>query len=242
MITKAQIKHIQSLSDKKYRYEHRQFVVEGEKMVAEALLSGFQIEHILAGTEWLAKSGPRFPKWKIEEVQPFEMDKMSALQTSPQILAVVHFPEEEKINIEAPLLMLEDLQDPGNMGTLLRIADWFNVKDIICSPATVDHYNPKSIQASMGSIFRTRVHYTPLSPWLTSHPNLPVYATAMQGENLKNMKPVQQGVFVFGSESKGISDELLSMIPNKVHITGSGQAESLNVAVAAGIVCFHLLS
>lgn len=172
------------------------------------------------------------------------MERISALSTAPEILAVVNMPEEQTEKVfdrtfykGELVLMLDDIRDPGNMGTLIRIADWFGIRKLICSESSVELYNPKVIQATMGSLLRTNIFYAPLPEVLDAVKPVTVYGALLEGRNIyrENLKP--EGILLLGNESRGISNPLIPFITNPVSIPGFGQAESLNVAVAAGIIC-----
>ncbi len=244
MLSKNKIKLIHTLERKKERDELGVFLVEGRKMVEEALGSGFEID-LLACTEEFAFNHPQLPdKTKELVVADAESIRKASLQKNPQnVLAIVRqpkarptlFPESELV------LALDFIQDPGNLGTIMRIADWFGIQTIVCSSNTVDVYNPKVIQATMGAIFRVQTHYTDLPEYLKKlDPQIPVYGAFLDGENIyaKDLSP--RGVLVMGNEGNGISEEVERLVTCKISIpsfsSGKG-SESLNVAVATAICC-----
>lgn len=241
MITKSQVKHIQSLQDKKYRNQSGQFVVEGEKMVHELLNSAFDIIQVYVSGNTrvmyeLQKSG-----LKIESIEEHEMKKISSWTTPSHILAIVQIPT---FSSAAPkrCFLLDQIRDPGNLGTIIRVADWFGLDAVICSPDTVDAFNPKVVQATMGSLFRVSVNYTPLKEWIQQHPEVPVYAASLDGKELTPGKErLETAALLIGNESNGLSEELLQVSDHLLRIPGRGGAESLNAAVAAGIMAFGLL-
>lgn len=247
MLSRNKIKLIQSLNRKKNRDQSGLFLVEGTKMVEEALLSGFKVESIISTTEFKEKklSNNQFPFEWIET--DAETIRKASLQQNPQdAMAIVHIPPTEfpAICPEKELyLVLDFIQDPGNMGTILRIADWFGIKTVICSENTVDCYNPKVVQASMGAIFRIKIHYTSLPQFLPENavPEVPVYGTFLEGKNIYNEPLTPNGFLILGNEGNGISAPVEQLVTRKLFIprfTDAGnQPESLNVAIAAAICC-----
>ncbi len=250
-ITTAQIKHIQSLQLKKFRDAHNTFVAEGEKIVSELLASDFHIEMLCALPEWFDQHKTKIPD-PCCEVSPKQLERISNLKTPNKALAVLRKPVHELQDIRFDkdiVLMLDKLQDPGNMGTIIRTADWFGIRHIICSPDTADIYNPKVIQATMGSFIRLKVHYAALAGILERIPaGIPVYGAFLEGKSLFSNELVLPGVLIIGNESQGISREVASFVNRKVMIPrgvteedGKAGAESLNAAMAAGIImaCFR---
>lgn len=241
MVTKADISLIRSLADKKARTEHNLFVVEGPKLVGEALASGFMVKRVigLAGYE---DFGP------YEQVGLRELDRMSGLKTHQGILAVIEIPRREGVPDPSHGLMiaLDGIQDPGNLGTIMRIADWFGISAVVCSGNTADCYNPKAVQASMGAIFRVQTVYVPdLAAVLTGHAlrGSTVYGAFLEGENIwsADLGDTRTGIIVMGNEGNGISPECARTINHKLFIppypAGEPAAESLNVAAATAIIC-----
>lgn len=231
MLSNSQKKYINSLKLKKFRNQHQAFIVEGEKMVHELIDSDFEIEAIY-GTEKL--SVPYF-----FEINSKELASISLLKTPNKYLAIARQKKEQQLNIKNELVIaLDDIQDPGNMGTIIRTADWFGVKTIVCSMNCVDVYNPKVVQATMGSLFRVNVIYDNLTVFFEKNKNLKVYGALLDGENLYDQKiENQNAVLLMGNESKGLSEELKKYITHQVFIPRYGRAESLNVAVATAILC-----
>lgn len=232
MISKADIKYIRSLRQKKYRQKHEAFVVEGEKMVAELMASNLElIKGFSVGIH------PHF-----QSISERELESISQLSTPNQLLAVARIPQVEldwdKFKNKL-VIALDGVKDPGNLGTIIRIADWFGVEDLICSVDTVDAYNSKVVQASMGSIFRVRLHYLSLNQFVKDYEqqfsSQPMYAANMQGENAFETT-LKNGLLIMGSESHGLSAEVLQKTTS-ITIPRYGSAESLNVAVATGILC-----
>jgi RNA methyltransferase, TrmH family len=247
MFTKTHAKYIQSLHDKKLRDEYGVFFAEGPKVVADLLEGGIFACTLLAATDnwlqtnqaWLAK----LPIAQVFAVKDYELDKISALSQPNQVLAVfeqrrppAHFTVQGQITI-----LLDGLQDPGNLGTILRTADWFGVPNMVCTPNCADIYNPKVVQGTMGSLGRVQVLYTEALPWLQQQTGVPLYATALSGSPLRQYGPIAEGIIIIGNESKGVSPSLLQMATHKINIPGKGKAESLNAAVALGIVLAQLV-
>lgn len=246
MISKSHTKYIQSLQHKKFRDESNRFIGEGPKLVTDLLEDGnFRCEEIYALPKWLndhAYLQQKHAGTRFEEVKDFELEKISALITPHQVLAV--FEKQEVPSEMDPkgciTLALDAIQDPGNLGTLIRIADWFGVKQIMCSPGCADQYNPKVVQASMGSIGRVRLKYDSLAEWLGNHPDIPSYAAALQGNDIRTIKAPEEAVIIIGNEAHGISAEVMAAVKETITIKRKGKAESLNAAVAAGIILSHL--
>ncbi|MEO5910333.1 MAG: RNA methyltransferase [Pelobium sp.] len=238
MLSKSQISLIKSLQQKKYRKENQLFIVEGLKAIAEFLNSPYTFHSIYAIKELVPKLPNLSHKQKVFEVSTNELDKISALQTPQGILAVVEIPQKTDLNLikDEMIIVLDGIQDPGNLGTIIRTADWFGFKQIICSENTVDVYNPKVIQATMGSLARVQISYQAIVPLLRES-NLPKYGTLLNGKNIFNTDWPKEGFLILGSEGNGISEEILSLVTNAVTIPGAGETESLNVGVAAAICC-----
>ena len=244
MISKAQVKHIRSLDDKKNRTEFQQFIVEGDKMCKELILSNYNILQIYATETWVQSNENILSHLqnKIVFTPQFDLQKISNFKSPQQVLAVVECSKQQEINVQNDIIILDNLQDPGNMGSIIRIADWYGVSQIICNTNTVDTYNPKVVQASMGSVFRVQCIYTNLFDFFTQYKNLETYACVMNGENLNHIKPTKNSAIIIGNESSGISKEIIDLAKNKITIPKKGEAESLNAAIACGIVCHTLLS
>jgi TrmH family RNA methyltransferase len=239
MLSKLKVKYIQSLGQKKPRDAEGVFIAEGPKTVTE-LLSGKNtvVRELFATERWLKDH--KETGIPVSEVSEEELERISQLSTPNQVLAVVEKFPEEPISTAAITLALDAIQDPGNLGTIIRIADWFGVSQVVCGPGCADLYNPKVVQSTMGSIARVRVHQTDLSAWLKSLEDVAVYAAALNGEDITAMAPLSKGIILVGNESKGIDQELMSMASVKITIPRKGKAESLNAAVATGIILSHL--
>ena len=230
MITKNQIKFIKSLSLKKNRIKEQLFIAEGEKVVSELLRSDFEIKNIYATKEWKVSND------NITQISNAELQRISNLKSPNKVLSVVQFKNHKIIKHEGITLVLDEINDPGNLGTIIRMCDWFGVKQIICSKNTVDIFNPKVVQSAMGSAFRVQVNYTDLENYL-SEIKTPIYGAFMDGKNLKEVKLPKSAHLVLGNEANGISAEINKLITDKVAIKNIGNsAESLNVAVATSIL------
>lgn len=237
MITKSEVKYIQSLAYKKFREQERTMVAEGVKMIDE-LLCDFpdQIQRIYATDEWISQN-PNLPK-RISciEVQEHELERISFLKQSNKVLAIVDMPQPIFPSSTGIFLMLDQIQDPGNLGTIIRTADWFGVSGLICSSDTADAYAPKVVQSTMGSIFRMPIHYTNLVEYLKNREELITYAATLSGNSLVSIDFKTPCCLIIGNESKGVSPELLEISNYTVSIPKKGQAESLNAAIAAAVL------
>jgi TrmH family RNA methyltransferase len=245
MITNAQIKFIKSLAQAKNRELHKLYVAEGEKLAIEWLQSSANVQMIIATSVWISKNQSIISKHSSAQV--FEVDeqtlaRMSQLQTPNHVILVVEYSSKMVIPKETGwIIALDTIQDPGNMGTILRIADWFGINTIICSPQCVDIYNHKVIQSGMGAHLRVAVEYKELDTFFKLN-QLPVYAALLNGENLFQVKSKQAGIILIGNESKGIAPELLPFASHPITIPRIGGAESLNAGVATGIIAAYLTS
>ena len=243
MVVKSKVKYIASLGQKKQRDEDGLFVAEGPKVVAELIQSAPEnIRDIYAVKDWV-KENDGAGRVPVTEVTEEELGKISQLKTPNQVLAVVRkFDTGEQIPVKGKIsLVLDTLQDPGNLGTIIRIADWFGIEQIICSPDCADVYNPKVVQSTMGSIARVKVFYTDLAEWLPVQKDIRIYAAALEGKDITNMNPLKEGLIIIGNESKGIEEEILALANERITIPKKGKAESLNAGVAAGIILSHLV-
>ena len=243
MISKAKVKFIKSLRLKKNREQARLFIAEGHKVVGELLASGCA-HTIVATQEWLsAHSAP--PTNELVAVDEEELRKVSLLQHPQQVLALFPFFDDaasDTVDTTSLSLMLDGVQDPGNLGTIIRIADWFGIGNIYCSTETADVYNPKVVQATMGSIARVRLHYGDLEAMLDRLPtDFPVYGTMLDGNDIYREPLSSHGLIIMGNEGNGISDEIGKRVGHRLQIPsyaeGRATAESLNVAVATAITC-----
>ncbi len=233
MVSKNQIKLITSLQQKKYRKQHNLFIAEGFKVISELLKSDFTLHHLYE-TESLFTNVEVLQKSLICES---DIKKISALTTAPNCLALFEIPSEKTIIKSGLILALDNVRDPGNLGTIIRLCDWFGVEQIVCSKGTVDLYNPKVIQATMGSISRVQMKYCDLIDYL-SETSLPIFGTFMDGENIYKTDLPNEAVLVMGNEANGISKTVEDLINSKVSIPRFSklqQTESLNVATATAI-------
>ncbi len=242
MLTKNTLKQIASLRQQKFRKENGLFVVEGRKMVDELLHSGFEAVGLYA-TEAFIVSYPSFAN--AEPVTEIQMGQMSGFDTPPGILAVVRIPQQVETKTASRLVLaLDGIANPGNMGTLIRTAEWFGIRDVVCSQDCVELWNPKTVQATMGSLFRVKVWSTDLAAYLQKMKSegKAIYGALLDGENLFQMREQADGIVVIGSESHGIRAEVLPCITHPLTIPRvSGSAtESLNAAVAGGIIMAQL--
>ncbi len=245
-MTKNQIKLFQALSRQKYRKEYNSYLVEGDKNAKEWLSSDCTVRYIAANAAWLATNRQlveRHPEAGVLAAESFELEKITTLQHAPEVTLIVEKPVIANLVPPAPgiwTLFLDRIQDPGNMGTIIRTADWFGIRHLICSPGSVEVYNPKVVQASMGSLLRVQVYELSAEELLLQHPG-PLYAACLSGKALKDYgHDARPGIIAMGNESQGLSDLILSKAGHKITIPRTGQAESLNVAVATGIICYHL--
>jgi RNA methyltransferase, TrmH family len=238
MLSKNEAKYIQSLSQKKQRQAEGLFLVEGTKAVAEVLQEKWPIQALYATPEWEAHQDPRLP---VQRITAAEMSKITQLKTPSSVLAILPIPAQSNLPTAQDWVMaLDGIQDPGNLGTLIRIADWFGIQHLVYSWHTADPYQPKAIQATMGSFVRVACHQMDLASFLVTH-QAPVYGAVLDGNNVFDLPPVQPGVLLLGNEGNGIDPVLLPLVTHPLTIPCRGGAESLNVAVAGGILVSHLL-
>lgn len=247
MLTSQRIKFIRSLQQKKYRSQEMLFVAEGSKLVQEILRSSLRVNHIYYTDGFDSYSLPQ--NLDSEQITNKEMGRISGLKTHTDVLAIIAIPEQQFDidDLQNQLtLCLDDIQDPGNLGTIIRLAHWFGVESIVCSPNTVDAYSPKVVQATMGAIAGVKVHYAPLGGVISEAKEIgiPVMGTFLNGESIYTTKLSQAGIVVLGNEGKGISSELAQLIPLKISIPSFSDSnvgsESLNVSMAAAIVCSEI--
>jgi TrmH family RNA methyltransferase len=243
MLVKSQVKYIQSLGHKKHRDEEGAFIAEGPKLVKELLNAPHvPLLNLFAVREWIEMNQSRVAENQLIELSESELERISFLTTPNQVVGIFKKPSFPEMDIKGKItLMLDNIQDPGNLGTIVRIADWFGVERIVCSEDSADVFNPKVVQATMGSISRVHVSYIGLEDFLSLHPGIAVYATTLDGVVMPAMTPIKEGIIVIGNESKGIHDELLKMIEHRITIPKKGKAESLNAAVATGIILSHVV-
>lgn len=247
MISKAQIKFINSLKQKKFRDEHGFFIAEGNKIIQDFISSGVEVNQIFSSVNFQHSIFSN--QIEVVRIKESELKKISSLVTPNQMLALCKVPNHiiDYKEIAAKLtLVLDDIKDPGNMGTIIRIADWFGIENIVCSNETVDCFNPKVIQATMGSIARVKIFYVDLISFFETmnQYQVNVYGAFLDGDNIYQKKLSENGLLVIGNESAGISDKLNSHINEKIKIpsfshlkSDKGEAESLNAAIATAVIC-----
>ena len=235
MITRAEILDIKALATKQGREEQGAFIAEGEKLVGEIRNSSLHIRRIL-------QTKPIFAEGEL--ISEKEMERISQLKTANSVLAVVELPKSRLASVKPDknlVLALDRVQNPGNLGTIIRLADWFGISDIVCSEDSADCFNPKVVQATMGAILRVNVHYTNLAEWLNNQHNTKIYGTFLEGENIYSAKLDKNGVIVMGNEGQGISSEVAAAVSHKLLIppypADRCGSESLNVAVATAVIC-----
>jgi len=240
MLSKNTVKFIKSLQQKKFRKQEHAFFVEGSKNVTELLGSDFKVTHLLY-TAKFAECHPELvnkPGIAAYEVDQNALEAAGSFVTNDSALAVAEMKDNRSFLLEENELAiaLDDVRDPGNLGTIIRIADWYGIKKLILSEESADFYNPKVLNSSMGSFTRVDFFYTDLKAFL-SEVNLPVYGAFLEGDNIHQLDLKPNGIVLMGNESKGISDRLVSSVTQKLTIPAFGQAESLNVAVATAVIC-----
>jgi TrmH family RNA methyltransferase len=246
MLSIKKIKLIKSLESKKGRKEHGLFLVEGDKMVSEMISSRFPITYIAATEDWYAKTRQLSFVTEKDVVSQKEIDKISFLKTPQNVLCIAKVPDN-KLNLPELknnlVLLLDTIQDPGNLGTIIRISDWFGIEHVICSIDCADAFSPKVVQATMGSICRVKVYYGDFKEILKQikQLDLPIYGTTLEGENIYHASLTPYGFIMMGNESKGINASWINMLDKQLFIpfypTIKKRSESLNVASAAAILC-----
>ena len=245
MLSKTYAKYIQSLHHKKFRDAGNSFIAEGTKVVMELLSAGrFECEQLLGKEEWLKENESlirKHYKGPIQVLELHELEKISALSTPNEVLGVFKKAMlKDTVFKNRIVLALDTIQDPGNLGTIIRIADWFGIADIICSDSSVELFNPKVVQSTMGSISRVNVNYGNIAGILEQNKSIRTYAAALHGKNIRQLQGIKEGIIIIGNESKGISAEVMELANEKITIPKLGHAESLNAAVATGIILSHL--
>ncbi|HLV51009.1 MAG TPA: RNA methyltransferase [Flavobacterium sp.] len=234
MLSKNQIKYITQLKQKKYREQQNVFIAEGIKVIQELINAPLELVHLYSTKEWQTK----LPATLFTMISEAELKKISSLTTPNQCLALFKMKEIKTLKNKGLKLALDAVRDPGNLGTIIRLCDWFGIEDLICSKETVDVYNPKVVQATMGSLTRVNVFYTDLEEYLKRSES-PVFGTFMEGENIYKQSLPNEGIIVMGNEANGISKEIEDLVTRKVSIPRFGdlqQTESLNVATAVAII------
>jgi TrmH family RNA methyltransferase len=233
-ISKNQSKIITSLSQKKYRQKHKLFIAEGVKVVNELLNSSFEIDTLFAVDDFQTDISVN----KITRISEKDLQKISNLKTPNKVLGLFQIPDEKPLQKNGLIVALDDINDPGNLGTIIRLCDWFGVSQLLCSKETVDCYNQKVVQASMGSLTRISITYIDLETYLSAS-TLPTFIADMDGENVYKSQLPKEGLLIMGNEANGVSDEIKVLIKNKISIPRFGETqetESLNVATATAIL------
>ncbi len=243
MLVKQKVKYIQTLGQKKFREQEGVFIAEGPKLVKELLeADAASVKEVYGLKDWMDDNQKLLNKTVATEISEIELEKISQLTTPNKVVAIVQqYEVPETITTKDQItLVLDNVQDPGNLGTIIRIADWFGIKQIVCSPDSADMYNPKVVQSTMGSIARVKVYYTDLEEWLDVQKEITIYAASLDGDDVRTMEKIKEGIIIIGNESKGISNEIINLATRKITISKKGNAESLNAAVAAGIILSHI--
>lgn len=233
MLTKSQIQLIKSLDQKKFRQQHQLFVVEGKKSIAEFLKSSFKLHHLYTTVDDFERDAK-----KLTHITENELKKISSLATPQVALALFEIPKQKPVNNSGLIVALDAVRDPGNLGTIIRLCDWFGVKNLVCSDTTVDCFNPKVVQATMGSITRVDISYVDLEAFLKTS-KLQSFGTFMDGDNVYEKELPQNGILILGNEANGISPTVESIVNHKISIPRFGNlqaTESLNVATATAIL------
>lgn len=248
MISKNRLKYVRSLEMKKYRKADGVFVAEGHRLVGD-LLDVFECTYLVATIDWLSANASWVERQRgveIDEVTEDELRRVSFQETPQQVLAVFKQPvysvDVNEVAKKQLCLVLDDVQNPGNLGTIVRLADWFGIEHIFCSKGCADIYNPKTVQATMGGIARVQVHYIDLPEMLSSlERGIPIYGTFLDGDNIYQKSLENRGLIVMGNEGKGVSQEVEALVSERLYIPnypeGRETSESLNVAIATAIVC-----
>lgn len=243
MLVKQRLKYIQTLGQKKFREQEGVFIAEGPKLVKELLEENpALVKEVYAVKDWIEDNKKVLLKKDVTEVAGFELEKISQLTTPNKVLAIVQQPDHGNPEVKNKVIIaLDGIQDPGNLGTIIRIADWFGVDQVVCSNDSADVYNSKVVQATMGSIARVKIFYMDLEKWLAEQEGVRIYAAVLEGQDVTNMKKMKEGIIIIGNESKGIRDGVMALTNVKLTIPKKGKAESLNAAVATGIILNALL-
>ncbi len=242
MLSKTHTKYIQSLWHKKFRDEMGLFIAEGPKVVMDLLNSRkFVCKEIFALQSWLQeqkKTVDTLPNALITLVEDFELKKISSLSTAHHVVAIFEKrkPDFSFETLGKMTLALDTIQDPGNLGTIIRIADWFGIENIVCAVGCADMYNAKVVQSTMGSLGRVNVIYTDLVEWLKNNKQTKIYAASLEGKDVKASGKLKEAILIIGNEANGVSDEVMELVNEKINIPRTGSAESLNAAVATGII------
>jgi TrmH family RNA methyltransferase len=248
MLSKSKIKTIASLRLSKYRKQLGLFTAEGSTNVLDFIAGGLKIEELFAAESWLEKNEKSLKGVNCYSVNENDLKKITNLKTPPEVFGIFLIPDNSQPdfnNYDDLVIMLDDIRDPGNLGTIIRTADWFGIRQIICSEKTVDVYNPKVVQASMGSLGRVKVNYCNLEEVIHSKPDfIKVFGAVLNGTNIDEIPKPNRGIIMIGNESRGISKELMKLIDEKITIpniplSDGSSAESLNASIATAIICYE---
>ncbi|WP_323325407.1 TrmH family RNA methyltransferase [Arcicella gelida] len=243
MLSKNQIKYINSLQQKKFRQEHQSFIVEGAKSVLELIQSDFEVELLFVTDDFYKENESLLEKQPIrpEIVTQAELERVGSFSSNNAALATVKTKENQEIFAQENeyVLILDDIRDPGNLGTIIRVADWYGIKKIVCSKETVDFYSPKVISSTMGSFTRVAIYYTDLQTFLSEN-KLKVYGTFLDSANVHETVFAEAGYIVIGNEANGISEGVERLVTDKITIPRFGAAESLNAGIATAVICDNL--
>lgn len=242
MVVKSKVKYIASLGQKKQRDQDKVFVAEGPRIINELLGEpGMELLELFALKEWLTIH-LNIPTSLVTEIDEIMLGRLSFLSTPNQVLGVFRMPRRPPLILNGMVtIMADNIQDPGNMGSIIRCADWFGISQVICSNDCADVFNPKTVQSTMGSIARVNMYYEHLPSVIRENPLVGSYAATLSGKSIYDFTAVSEGIIIIGNESKGISHELLELAKEKITIPRKGKAESLNAAVAAGIILSHIV-
>ena len=242
MISKSELKFIKSLQIKKFRKEHKQFLIQGKKSVEELASSDFKTSMVLTTANDFQKYKALFPNVRVEEVKEDALNSISSLKTNNAVLAVAEVKPNNYLQAnDEYVVVLDDVRDPGNLGTIIRICDWYGVRKIVCSEESADLYNPKVIASSMGSFTRVALFYTSLVEYFEKMPGESVMGAVMNGESVYSGEFPANGYLIMGNESNGIETDLIKYINNQLTIPRLGGAESLNVGVATAVILDNLI-
>jgi TrmH family RNA methyltransferase len=239
MLTKNNTKFIKSLQLKKFRQKEGLFIVEGAKNTLELLNSFYKIKYLIITEDFLSRHHKEIKASGLEPIiiKEKELSTLGSLKSNADALVIVHEKVPPEYKSQGFELVLDDIRDPGNLGTIIRLADWYGINNIICSETTAEFYNPKVISASMGSFFRINLYRRNLKEFLSKHQSRKIYGALLAGENVHKIKFASDGLLIIGNESHGIHPDLTPLITDKITIPKIGQAESLNAAMATAIIC-----
>ncbi|WP_409423438.1 RNA methyltransferase [Pseudoalteromonas sp. RW-H-Ap-1] len=235
MISKNQLKLIRQLGQKKYRKQYNQYLVQGEKNVLELLNSPLKVNDVFATQSFIDNNQSAYPQTHFITADEEQLTKVSTLVSNNAAIAVIDMPSTVLPDENSLILALDGVSDPGNLGTIIRVADWYGIKHIVASTDSADPYNPKTISATMGSFVRVSISQVELPEYLSTL-NLPIYGAFLDGQSVHSTKFSGQGVLLMGSESHGIREQCAKLVSDKITIPAFGGAESLNVAMATGII------